>query len=109
MEIYKRMLANSIRYLGKPRESNQCGGIRYLRGFVQEDGGIFEAEDFLNAVFIIESANPNARAIRQGKIAILPVLLERHARETKIDHLRQRPECDGSPRSIGPKTQYGMT
>jgi hypothetical protein len=54
IEIHKGVLANSARHLGEPREGDQRGGIRDLRGFVQENRGIFEPEDFLDAVIVVE-------------------------------------------------------
>jgi hypothetical protein len=99
---------NSTRHLGQPREGNQRGGIRNLRGFVQKHGGIFEPEDFLDAVIVVEPPNPDTRAIRQGKITVLAMLLKPHAGKTELHDLRKRAERDGSPRRIGVVAQYGM-
>ena len=108
IEIHKGALANSARHLGEPREGDQRGGIRNLRGFVQEHGGIFEPEDFLDAVIVVEPPNPDTRAIRQRKITVLAMLLKPHPGKTELHDLRKRAERDGSPRRIGVVAQYGM-
>jgi hypothetical protein len=101
IEIHKGMLANFARLLGEPGEGDQRGGIRNLRGFVQEYGGIFEPEDFLDAVIVVKPPNPDTRAIQQRKITVLAMLLKPHPGKTELHNLRKRAECDGSPRRIG--------
>src|ERR1700730_14921277 len=108
IEIHKGVLANSARHLVEPREGDQRGGIRNLRGFVQEHGGILQPEDFLDAVIVVEPPDPDTRVIRQRKITVLAMLLKPHPGKTELHDLRKRAEGDGSSRRIGMVAQYSM-
>jgi hypothetical protein len=68
-------LRDVVDRLRETGEGDECRGIGNLRGLVQEYAHIFEPKDFSDAFFVVEAADPNARAVRQFEESILPVYL----------------------------------
>ncbi len=94
--------------LGEPCEGDQRGRIRDLRGLVQKDADIFQSEDLLDALLVVEAADPDAGFIRQLEETVLPVLLQLHARKAEPHDIGQRIERDGRARRIGVEAQDRM-
>src|SRR5579883_530455 len=101
-------LHHALDRLREPREGDESGRIRYLRGLVQEDAHIFETEDFFDARFVVEPADPDPRSVRQFRKPVLPTFRELDAREREPHHIGQSIERDRSARRIGMKAQDGV-
>ena len=79
-----------------------------LRAFVEKDGRVFLAEDLLDALLVVETADPDFRAVGQRKVALGLVLLEGRAGMAEPENLGQRIEGNRSARGIAAQAQNGM-
>ena len=94
--------------LGEARQGDQRGRIGDLRGLIEEDGRIFEAEDLLDAVLVVEAADPDARSVGKFEERVAARLLQHSLGKAEPHHRRQRVERDGGARGIGVKAQDGV-
>jgi hypothetical protein len=100
-----RDILDRLREAGEGDERRSIGD---LRGLVQEDAHIFEAEDFFDALLVVEAADPDPRAIRQFEESVLAMFLQFDARKAEAHHVGQRVEQDRGARRIGVEAQDGV-
>ena len=76
--------------LGKPRAHRVDGRERDLRTFVEVDRAELSAEDFLDALFVVQATEPDLGLVRQGQEPLALIEFKGQSREAELDDLRQR-------------------
>lgn len=77
----------------------------YLRGLVEVQRGVLGTEDLLDALLVVEAADPDLRAVRQLDIVVCLVKPNAQSWEAELEHLGDGVRPDAGLGVVEPETE----